>query len=75
MAVTLVGSEPPKENQYAAGIRAMAERAINEGAIAFMAIWESKGNHTVMVEPPIVALLDGMQRASWCLHQGAETEE
>ena len=40
-----------------------------------MAIWESKGNHTVMVEPPTVALLDGMQRASWHLHQGMEDDE
>lgn len=66
---------PQTESPIATQIRMAAERAITDGAVAFLAHWETPASFASACAPDIRALRDGMQRRAWLMHQGIDPED
>ncbi len=66
---------PPAESPIATQIRMAAERAIADGAVAFLAHWETPTGFSSACAPDIRALRNGMQRTAWLLHQGVDPDD
>jgi hypothetical protein len=66
---------PQTESPIATRIRMAAERAIADGAVAFIAHWETPTSFASACAPDIRALRDGMQRRAWLMHQGIDPED
>lgn len=66
---------PKSESPIAEQIRMATERAIADGAVAFLAHWETPDKFASACAPDIRALRDGMQRRDWLLHQGVDPDD
>ena len=66
---------PQAESPIAAQIRMASERAIADGAVAFLAHWETPTSFASACAPDIRALRNGMQRAAWLAHQNIDPED